>query len=125
MFPSISDGRAGARVYYFRHIFHDWPDAACRQILLNTLPAMAAAGHSRLVIVDNVLPDMGAGVLPAMRDIAMMVLGGCERTESQWRALLEGVGLYIVRVVVSAGAARNQTGVVEAVRKLDANACCM
>lgn len=31
-------------------------------------------------------------------DISMMAFGGMERTEGQWRALLEGVGLRVVSV---------------------------
>ena len=78
---------------------------------------MAPNGRSRIVIVDNVLPDVDVGVLPVMRDMVMMALGGQERTEGQWTVLLESVGLHVVRTVVSRGAARNKTGLVEAVRK--------
>lgn len=30
----------GASVYFFRHILHNWPDGACRQILTNTTSAL-------------------------------------------------------------------------------------
>lgn len=33
-----------------------------------------------------------------MMDISMMAFGGMERTEKQWRVLLEGVGLRVVGI---------------------------
>jgi hypothetical protein len=84
-----------ATAYYFRAIFHDWPDHICRQILRNTMSAMAA-DHSRILIVDFVLPDTDTPLLQASLDIQMMSIGaGVERSESQWRDLLHSVGLEI------------------------------
>ena len=85
----------GARIYYFRAIFHDWPDDVCRQILANTVSAMDAE-YSRIVIVDFVLPDTHAPLLQSSLDIQMMSIGaGAERSESQWKALLGSAGLEI------------------------------
>lgn len=84
----------GAELYLFIHIFHDWSDECCQQILVNTAPAMTP--HvSKLVIVDVVVPGVGAPPFAAMMDISMIVHGGMERTEKQWRALLEGAGLEV------------------------------
>lgn len=56
-------------------------------------------GYSRLLISEFVLPDTGAALLPASLDFLMMTLmGGIERTESQWRSLLDSVGLEIVKI---------------------------
>ncbi|KAA6408147.1 MAG: O-methyltransferase [Lasallia pustulata] len=88
----------GARFYYFRAIFHDWPDHTCRKILENTIPAMAK-GHSKLIISEFVLPNTGAPLLPCLLDIQMMGLqAGRERTEKEWRALLDSVGLAIAKI---------------------------
>ncbi|KAF9891627.1 hypothetical protein FE257_003638 [Aspergillus nanangensis] len=85
----------GARIYYFRAIFHDWPDHVCHKILLNTVSAMDP-DYSRILIVDFVLPDTNAPLLQASLDIQMMSIGaGVERSERQWRELLQGVGLKI------------------------------
>ncbi|KAJ5669927.1 uncharacterized protein N7477_005290 [Penicillium maclennaniae] len=85
----------GARVYYFRSIFHDWPDRICQQILCNTMSAMAP-DYSRILIVDFVLPDTDTPVMQASMDIQMMSIGaGVERSEHQWRELLHSVGLEI------------------------------
>ena len=48
----------GAFVYSFYHIFHDWPDVACRQIPSNTIAALTP-NHSRINIVNQVLPTTG------------------------------------------------------------------
>jgi hypothetical protein len=88
----------GARAYYFRAIFHDWPDYICRQILRNTMAAMAA-DYSRILIVDFVLPDTDTPLLQASLDIQMMSIGaGVERSESQWRDLLHSVGLEVAGI---------------------------
>lgn len=109
MFLKIID----ASVYFFRHIFHDWPDSMCRQILENTIPALDP-NHSRIVIVDIVLPDIGAELLPALFDINMMLMGGRERTEREWRGLLKGVGLRVLKITGPKSGAWTMDSVIEA-----------
>jgi hypothetical protein len=55
-------------------------------------------GYSRILIMDAVLPDKGAGAFECLLDINMMPLSGIERTERHWRALLGKVGLKVVKV---------------------------
>jgi hypothetical protein len=76
----------GAAVYFFRHIFHDWPDLACVKILKQTVGAMGA--DSKLLICDQVVDD--APSVPAvLYDIDMWSLfGGKERNRAEWEALL-------------------------------------
>ncbi|KAK0512054.1 hypothetical protein JMJ35_005182 [Cladonia borealis] len=78
---SFFDGQhvKGAFNYYFRRIFHDWSDAVSQTILRNTVQAMDH--RSRILITDT--------------DINMMSFTGMERTQSQWKELLEGVGLQV------------------------------
>ncbi|KAJ6111287.1 hypothetical protein N7486_003522 [Penicillium sp. IBT 16267x] len=84
-----------ARAYYFRAIFHDWPDRICKRILLNTISAMSAL-YSRIVIVDFVLPDINVPRMQSAMDIQMMSIGaGVERSKKQWMDLLASVGLRI------------------------------
>jgi hypothetical protein len=45
----------GADIYYFRNIFHNWPDQICITILRNQIPAMKKG--TRLVIDDFTLHD--------------------------------------------------------------------
>ncbi|KAB8213402.1 S-adenosyl-L-methionine-dependent methyltransferase [Aspergillus novoparasiticus] len=88
----------GARAYYFRAIFHDWPDYICHKILINTISAMNAE-YSRIIITDFALPDKGAALLQASIDIKMMNIGsGMERSEHQWRGLLGAAGLEITGI---------------------------
>ena len=42
----------GAKMYYLRHIFHDWPDSICRTILENIVRAMNS--ESKLLIFELV-----------------------------------------------------------------------
>ncbi|KAF2737696.1 S-adenosyl-L-methionine-dependent methyltransferase [Polyplosphaeria fusca] len=88
----------GARAYYFRYIFHDWPDDVCVQIMKHTAAAMEK-GYSKMLIFEWVLPEKGVPLYPALLDINMMaVLNGRERTERQWRELLGRAGLKVVDV---------------------------
>ncbi|CAF9902938.1 MAG: hypothetical protein ALECFALPRED_000075 [Alectoria fallacina] len=45
----------GAHAYYFRNIFHDWPEEQCRAILQQTCTAMAK-GFSKILINEMVVP---------------------------------------------------------------------
>lgn len=71
---------------------------------------------SSLLINDFVLPDMytEADLQPALLDIMMMSMCcGIERTERQWRSLLDSVGLEVVRIWSVDGA----ESVIEAILK--------
>lgn len=101
----------GAKFYYLRHILHDWSDEGCRRILRNQMSAMHR-GYSRLIINDRVLSDTTTSVYLASLDFSLMAtLGGIERSESDWHALLASVGLQI-RGIWSLG--RDAVSVIEA-----------
>ena len=101
----------GARVYYFRYIFHDWPDSACVQIMQQTAAAMTR-GYSKLIIFEWILPSQGVSMYPALLDINMMaLLNGMERTEAQWTALLAQAGLKVCKFHK---AKENAEGLIEA-----------
>lgn len=87
----------GARAYYVHSVLHDWPDDMCRKILANLLPALQP-GYSKVLINENVIPDMGAYWETTSLDLIMMAIGSGERTESHWRALLESAGLRVVGI---------------------------
>ncbi|KAI1860427.1 hypothetical protein JX265_009826 [Neoarthrinium moseri] len=86
----------GAAFYYLRRILCDWPDKACKIILQNQAEAMDS--HSRLLIAAFVVPEVGCDFLTAASDAVMMTYAGKERTEAQFRQLLESVGLYLTKV---------------------------
>lgn len=85
----------GARAYYMRYIFHDWPDHSCVEIMKHIADAMVP-GYSKFLIFEWVLPAKDVPLYPAQLDINMMVLlNGMERTEEQWIALLSQAGLKV------------------------------
>ena len=78
-------------------ILHDWPDEECRQLLSNTVRAMDL--DSVLLIQDIVIPNTRAGHHAVYMDILMMFnVGGIERSAEEWEALVESVGLEIVKL---------------------------
>src|SRR5262249_10733719 len=93
---------AGADAYIIKSVIHDWDDERSVVILRNCRAAMRAS--ARLLVVEVVVPDRpGTSPLDQMiagGDLNMMVVtGGKERTESQYRALLEAAGLTVARIV--------------------------
>lgn len=52
--------------------------------------------HSRIIIVDFVLPDTDIPLIQSSMDIQMMSIGaGVERSERQWKELLQSAGFVI------------------------------
>lgn len=82
-----------AAVYYFRRIFHDWPDAECIQILENLVPSMQKG--SRLILCDLVVKPPGMDNLVDEKfarvcDLQMLLaLNAKERTLEDWTELVE------------------------------------
>ncbi len=56
---------------------------------------------SRILIADMVLPDMDCPRDLAMQDLNMMSLGGMERSESEWRRLLDSTGLVLQKIWIN------------------------
>jgi hypothetical protein len=89
---------AGGDLYTMKWILHDWSDIKAAAILRNIHAAMPAAG--KLLLVEAVVPEGDGGLFGRMMDINMMVMcGGKERTEAQWRALLSYGGFSLSRVI--------------------------
>lgn len=84
---------AGGTTYLLCWILHDWPDEAAVEILRSVRAAMPAG--ARLVVVDRLL-DADPGKCNAydlLEDVNMLVLlGGCERTEAEFNALMASSG---------------------------------
>jgi len=88
-----------ARAYYLHHILHDWPDDKCVDIVTNIRSAMKP-GYTRLLVNEHVIPSIGANWEATYLDLYMMILFGArERTEDDWKALLEDkCGLKILQI---------------------------
>jgi hypothetical protein len=101
---------SGGDAYLLSHVIHDWDEEECVKILTNCRRAMGANG--RLLIVEMVIrpgdePDLGK-----LLDLVMLVIpGGQERSEEEYRALLDKAGLRLSRVVPTA----SPVSVIEAV----------
>jgi hypothetical protein len=48
----------GADVYFFRHVFHNWPDLYCIKILRNLIPALKKG--AKVLINDGTAPEPGS-----------------------------------------------------------------
>lgn len=86
----------GARAYYLSNVLHDWPDKQALTILRQIVAAMAP--DSMVLINENLMAETGAGLYSACSDLNMMAtFAALERTEAQFRSLLEQAGLQLVR----------------------------
>ncbi|KAK4499366.1 hypothetical protein PRZ48_009879 [Zasmidium cellare] len=88
----------GARAYFEHSVVHDWPDKEAREILTQIKNSMQS-GYSKLLLMERVMPESAKEVDPNLASIDLhMAFNFCaqERTEVQWRALLQSVGLKYV-----------------------------
>ena len=92
---------SGADAYFLRHIIHDWSDQPATTILKHCRAVMPSDG--RLLMAEFVLPDGPEPFHGKWFDLAMMVVtGGQERTETEYRRLLDMCGFAWQRVVATA-----------------------
>jgi O-methyltransferase domain len=97
-------------LYVMMTVIHDWSDADSIRILKNV--RLTAPAGARFLLAEAVIDESVTGSFPTDLDIEMLVsASGRERTESQWRSLLEESGFELVRATPLAGI----TGLVEAV----------
>jgi len=88
---------AGADAYILKGIIHDWNDEAALKILKNCRRAIRPDGT--LLLQESVLTP-STNPSTAMMDMLMMVLtSGRERTESEFRSLLQEAGFSMVQVI--------------------------
>jgi predicted O-methyltransferase YrrM len=91
-----------ADVYVLSAVLQDWNNASSLRILQNV--TKAAPAGARLVIIDMVVPEGDAPHPTKMLDIVMLgMLGGRQRSESEWRRLLADGGFTLQRVVTGSG----------------------
>ena len=91
-----------ADAYFLRHIVHDWDDERAGLILRNVRRAMPEG--ARLLVVEHVLPPGDEPSFGKLLDLNMLLLpGGVERTEGEFRRLFESAGFRLGRVVPTDG----------------------
>jgi O-methyltransferase domain/Dimerisation domain len=91
-FKEVPSGDA----YVLSGIIHNWDDERATQIL-RTIRA-AARPHARLLATESVIPSGNDPNGGKWLDLLMLVIGGRERTEPEWRTLLDGAGLEVEQV---------------------------
>jgi hypothetical protein len=88
----------GGDLYLLKSVLHNWDDAQATTILRRCREAMSS--DSRVLIIERLLPAGNAPSEAKLFDIGMLVvLGGRERTEAEYRRLLHGAGLELTRTV--------------------------
>jgi hypothetical protein len=88
----------GGDVYIVSHCIHNWDEQSCVRILVNCRRAMSPRG--RLLIVEAVIRAGDESDRAKLLDLAMLVVpGGQERNEAEYRILLERSGFRLTRVI--------------------------
>lgn len=94
-FSSVAEG---GDLYVLSNIVHDWDDERAVRILRNCRSAMKPTGV--VMLVEAVMAEHGRPSRAAMADVNMMVLlTGRERTEEQYRSLLQEADLSLTRII--------------------------
>jgi hypothetical protein len=91
---------AGADAYLLSRVIHDWNDEQAIAIL--KVVRQAIASHGRLILLENMLRPAGHPLDPILSDLNMLIrTGGCERTESEYRALYRAAGFALTKTVAT------------------------
>jgi hypothetical protein len=98
-----------ADAFVLRHVVHDWQDADAEAILRNCRKAMRP--EARILVIETVLPPGDQPCFGKWLDLMMLLVGGRERTEEQYRRLFSAAGLRLSRIVPTA----HEVSVIEAV----------
>lgn len=91
---------AGGDAYIMKHIIHDWDDERAIAILRNIRTALGDTLRGKVLLLESVIepgnaPDMGKFI-----DLEMLLMtGGRERTEEEFRALFAAAGFELTRII--------------------------
>ncbi len=96
-FESVPEG---ADAYMMRHIIHDWDDEKSLMILRNCHQAMSP--DAKLLVVESVIPPGNDPFGGKFLDLVMLLIpGGKERTEEEYRGLFNDAGFELSRIVAT------------------------
>lgn len=91
-----------ADAYIMKFIIHDWYNPECVKILSNCRQGIRPGG--RLLVVDQVVPARNEPGVAKLMDLEMLVLpGGMERTEKEFRELFAASGFRLERILPTLG----------------------
>jgi len=104
----------GADVYLLKSVIHDWNDEKSRQILARIRDAMRP--EAKLLVLEWIVPErvgpQDAGIVGTDLNMLVMV-GGQERTEAEYRALVASAGLRVTNIIPTPAAMSLIEAVVE------------
>jgi len=81
-----------------KHIIHDWDDEKAALILANIRKVLPKDG--RVILIESIIPQGNEPGLGKIMDLEMLVMpGGKERTEAEFRALFDRAGYTLTRIV--------------------------
>jgi O-methyltransferase domain len=102
---------SGADAYALSRVLHDWDDDRAATILTNCRRAMHP--DARLLVIERVVPHGDEPHESKFMDLNMLIItGGRERTEYEYRALFERSGLRLDQIT----ATRSEVSVLEVIR---------
>lgn len=103
---------SGGDAYSLKHVLHGCSDEQSITVMKNCHKAMVDNG--KLLIVERIVGSGPDSFLAKFLDVNMMLLvkGGCERTEAEYRNIIEASGFKVTKVVPS----KSGTSVIEAVK---------
>ncbi|MSQ96198.1 MAG: methyltransferase [Gemmataceae bacterium] len=88
----------GGDAYQMRHIIHDWTDEQCHTILSHIRKVIPK--HGKLLVIEMVIKLRNEPQPAKWLDLNMLVLpGGRERTEAEYREMYAKAGFRLERVV--------------------------
>ncbi|MGH7944014.1 MAG: methyltransferase [Opitutaceae bacterium] len=91
----------GGDAYVMSHILHDWDEEPAGRILRTMRRTMDSS--ARLLIVEKIIPPGNDASFSKLMDVHMLVLtGGLERTEAEFRDLLAKTGFRLESVTPTA-----------------------
>ena len=91
----------GGDLYVLKSIIHDWDDDRAVSILSNCRRAMDPAGT--VLLIERVIPAANEPSVSKWMDLTMLVVaGGRERTEQEYRTLLERAGFAVSSISLTA-----------------------
>lgn len=89
---------SGGDAYMMRHIIHDWDEPKCLTILGNVRKVIPPTG--KLLVVEGVIPPGNGPSFTKLLDLNMLIIpGGQERTEDEYRQLYAKAGFRLTRIV--------------------------
>jgi SAM-dependent methyltransferase len=96
----FDEAPAGGDLYLMKSVLHNWDDVDARRILATCRNAMKP--DARLLVIERVVPEGNEPAEVKLFDINMLVIaGGRERSQTEYRTLLEQSGLQLQRVAAT------------------------